>query len=104
MKKNIFEAKNAKELCSLLGLPVSQAPKLEIRRNLALAVKKEVEKHKWTHVEAAKKAQIGRTVLTAVLNGNLDHISTDRLIFIAHNLGLQIQLKMNYIHLNNSYR
>lgn len=51
-------------------------------------------KKKYTHAEAAKKADVGRTVITAIMNGDLRRISTDRLIDIAHNLGLTVQLKV----------
>ena len=39
-------------------------------------------------------AGVGRTVITAIANGNLGHISTDRLIDVAHSLGLRVQLKV----------
>ena len=39
-------------------------------------------------------AGVGRTVLTAILNGNTTHISTDRLIDIAQNLGLTVSLRV----------
>ena len=49
--KSYLEAKNAKELCKLLKL---------------------------TQAQAATKAGVGRTVITAIVNGNLESISKDR--------------------------
>ena len=94
MSKEFFEAKNTKQLCKLLGIPESEAAKIEIRRELVFAIKKMVEKHKWTHEKAAEEAGVGRTVITAILNGNLEKISTDRLIDNAHQIGLKVKLKV----------
>ncbi len=90
--KNYVETRNVKELCRVLGLPPTQAPKVEMRVDLAIAIKGIIMKKKYTHVEAAKKADVGRTVITAIMNGDLRRISTDRLIDIAHNLGLTVHL------------
>jgi predicted XRE-type DNA-binding protein len=92
--KNYFEAKNTKELCKLLGLPPSAAPKIEIRIELASAIRNELERQELTHAQAAKKTGVGRTVITAIANGNLKSISTDRLIDVAQGLGLKIQVKV----------
>ncbi len=92
--KSYFEAKNAKEICKLLGLPVSEAPKIEMRTQLVMAIKRAIERNKLTHAQAAVKADVGRTVITAIVNGNLESVSTDRLIDVAHNLGLKVQLKV----------
>ena len=94
MSKEYFEAKSTKELCKRLGLPASEANKVEIRRNLVLAIDKVIAQNKWTHEVSAKKANVGRTVITAILNGNIAKISTDKLIDIAQNLGLIVQIKV----------
>lgn len=59
-----------------------------------MAVKRVTERNGWTHAETAERAKVGRTVVTAIVNGNLRGVSTDRLIDIAHNLGLKLQLKV----------
>ena len=92
--KSYFEAKNLEDLCVLMGLPESEAPKLKIRLDLAKAIRRVIEKKDLTHVQASAKAGVGRTVMTAIANGNLDKISTDRLIDIAQALGLKLQLKV----------
>ena len=91
---NYLEAKNIKELCKALGLPKSHAPRVEIRRDLVIAIRRVVEEKGYTHAEAAKRAGVGRTVITSILNGNLARISTDRLMDIAHNLGLKLKLEV----------
>ncbi len=92
--KPYIEAKNPKDICKLLKLPLSEAPKIEIRVQLVSAIRRAIERGKLTQAQAAAKAGVGRTVITAIMNGNLESISTDRLIDIAHNLGLRLQLKV----------
>lgn len=94
MSKEFFEAKNTKQLCKILGIPESEAAKIEMRRDLVIAIKRTVEKNEWTHAQAAEEAEVGRTVMTAILNGNLDKISTDRLIDIAQRVGLKVKLNV----------
>ena len=92
--KNFKEAKNIQELCKMLGLPVSEAPKVKMRVDLAVAIRHLIERKKMTHLQAAEKSEVGRTVITAIMNGNLQKITTDRLIDIAQSLGLKVQLKI----------
>ena len=92
--KSYLEAKNARELCKVLGLPASEAPKIEMRTQLVVAIKRAIERGKLTHQEAAKKTDVGRTIITAIVNGNLESISTDRLIDVAQGLGIKMQLKV----------
>lgn len=96
MSKNreFFGAKSTKELCKLLGISEKEAEKIEIRRNLVIATKRIIERNEWTHEEAAGEAGVGRTVITAVVNGNLEKVSTDRLIGIAQELGLSVRLRV----------
>ncbi len=92
--KSYFEAKNLNELCSLLGLPESEAPKIRMRLDLVKGIRRVIEKKELTHAQAAQVSGMGRTVITAIMNGNLDKISTDRLIDVAQSLGLKLQLKV----------
>ena len=94
MGKNYIEARNTRELCEIMGLPESEAMKIEMRCDLVMAICEVIEKNGWTHAIAAKEAGVGRTVITAIMNGNLENISTDRLIDIAHGLSLRVQLKV----------
>ena len=94
MSKEFFEAKSTKQLCKILGVSESETGKMEMRRNLVISIKKTVKKNAWTHAVAAEEAGVGRTVITAILNGNLEKISTDRLIDIAHRIGLKLRLKV----------
>lgn len=65
-----------------------------IRQKLVAAIQEVVSERRITHTEASFESRVGRTVMTAILNNNLSKISTDRLIRIAHRLGLKIELKV----------
>ena len=65
-----------------------------MRSDLVVAIQKVVNKKKLTHVAAAKVAGVGRTVIASLMNGNSKHISTDRLIHIAEQLGLRVRLQV----------
>lgn len=92
--RSYIEAKSMSDLGKIMRLPKGQISKVEMRTNLAIAIKKYIEKMNLTHARAAEQAGVGRTVITSVMNGNTIHISTDRLIDIAQNLGLTITLKV----------
>ncbi|MBC7714022.1 MAG: XRE family transcriptional regulator [Rhizobacter sp.] len=88
------DAKNLEDLCGLLGLPETEVPKLQIRLEIVNGIRAALKKQNLTHQNAATKCGVGRTVITAVINGNLNKISTDRLIDIAQGLGLSLILKV----------
>lgn len=92
--KSYFEVNSVEQLCKLMGLDASVAPRIILRISLAKAIRSVIEKKKLTHAQAAEKTGVGRTVITAIVNGNLDRISTDRLLDIAQGLGLQYQLQV----------
>ena len=94
MRKNFVEVKGIKQLFKTFGLSEEEARKVKMRRNLFVAIKKHIQKNKWTHQKTALKAKVGRTVITAIMNGNLDNISTDKLIDIAQKIGLTVTLKV----------
>ena len=58
-----------------------------LRLRLSLAIKKAIEQRDLTHATAALIARTPRTSITAIANGNLDEVSLDRLVMIAHRLG-----------------
>jgi predicted XRE-type DNA-binding protein len=88
------EAKNLKELCRLLGVPLSEAPKIKMRIDLVGAIQKQITRKGYTHQQASERADVGRTVITAIMNGHLEKITTDRLIDIAQALGLKVRLEI----------
>ncbi len=93
MNKKV-DIKSLEELCERLGLPATEVPKLRLRLEIVKGIKNAIYKNNYTHQEASQICGVGRTVITAVVNGNLNKISTDRLIDIAQGLGLTLHLKV----------
>jgi predicted XRE-type DNA-binding protein len=89
-----IEVKTTEELCRVLGLPEKQAARIRVRIDLVMAIRRSVHRHDWTQVQAAERAKIGRTVMTAILNCKLGSISTDRLLDVAERLGIRFHLKV----------
>jgi len=48
-----------------------------------------------THAELAKRAATSRTRVTAILNGDLEHVSSDLLIRILASLGYQVRVSVS---------
>ncbi len=94
MSKPYSEIKNVSEICKALGLQKSQAARVEIRRDFVTAIFAKIKAKKLTHEKALELAGVGRTVITAVANGSIGKISTDRLVDIADGLGLDIAIKV----------
>jgi len=65
-----------------------------LRLRLSLAIKKAIEARGLTHANAALIARTPRTSLIAIANGNLERVSMDRLVAIAHRLGVAISLRL----------
>lgn len=66
-----------------------------LREILVTRIRDVVKQRRMTHTAASFDTRVGRTVITAILNGNLNKISTDRLLRIAYRLGLKIELKVS---------
>ena len=94
MSKPFIEIRNVEQLCKILGLPKSQVARVTIRRDLVLAIHDKIKAKKLTHEQAAKVAEVGRTVITAIVNGNIGKISTDKLIDVADRLGLDVHIRV----------
>ena len=94
MSKPYSEIKNVGQLCKALGLPKSQAARIEVRRDLVVAIHEKIKERKLTHLQAAKLAGVGRTVITGIMNGSIARVSTDKLLEIADRLGLEVHIKV----------
>ena len=88
------EARTTEDLCRALGLPRTHAPRVHMRVDLVAAIRRQIQRQSWTHGEAARRAGVGRTVITAIVNCNLGSISTDKLLDVAERLGIKVSLKV----------
>lgn len=65
-----------------------------LRLRLSLAITKAIEEQGLTHSDAGLIARTPRTSITAIANANLERVSMDRLVTIAHRLGVRISLRL----------
>jgi len=90
-------ARTPEALAQALGLAVAEAKEWQVQRTLLRRLRDIVEKEKITHAEVAKRAGTSRTRVTAILNDNLEHVSTDLLIRILGSLGYRVRISVSRV-------
>ena len=86
-------ARNSPELANVLGLSEADRVAVEFQLELAEQIALEVRRAGMTHVRLARLAGTSRPRLTALLNGNLEGVSTDLLLRILAALGVRVQIR-----------
>ena len=94
-KNKTLVASDSKELAEVLGLTDADRAALEIQLELAEQIGVEVRRAGMTHARLAELAGASRPRVTAILNGNLDGVSTDLLLRILAALGVRVRLKFH---------
>ena len=87
-------AKIPEALAEALGLSAAQAKEWQVQYALLQRLKEIVRKKRITHADIAKRARTSRTRVTAILNDNLENVSTDLLIRILGCLGYRVTLSV----------
>jgi predicted XRE-type DNA-binding protein len=82
------------ELAGALGLPRAVAKEWQVQYVLVGRLKKIARRQKLTHAEIAKRAGTSRTRITAILNDDLQHVSSDLLIRILATLGYRVKISV----------
>ena len=90
---NTLVARNSKELADALGLADADRAAIEIQLEFAEQIGVEVRRAQMTHAQLAQLAGASRPRVTAILNGNLDGVSTDLLLRILAALGVRVRLR-----------
>lgn len=88
-------ARNSKELADALGLTGADRAAMEIQFELAEQIALETRRAAMTHAQLAQLAGASRPRVTAILNGNLDGVSTDLLLRILAALGVRVRLRFH---------
>jgi predicted XRE-type DNA-binding protein len=88
-------ARNSKELADVLGLTDADRVAMEVQLELAERIGVEIRKAGMTHAQLAQLAGASRPRITAILNGNIDGVSTDLLLRILAALGVRVQLRFH---------
>jgi predicted XRE-type DNA-binding protein len=82
------------ELAAALGLSHGAAREWQIQHVLVKRLKEVARRQKMTHAEIAKRAGTSRTRVTAILNDDLEHVSSDLLIRILASLGYRVKVSV----------
>jgi predicted XRE-type DNA-binding protein len=79
-------------LAGALGLSSTEAREWQVQHALLTRLKEIVRQQQFTHAEIARRSRTSRTRVTAILNDDLEHVSTDLLIRILASLGYQVKV------------
>ena len=97
LKLKATVAKTPEALAKALGLSAAEAKEWRVQYDLLKRLKAIVQKEKITHAGLAKRAGTSRTRVTAILNGNLEHVSSDLLIRILGSLGYRVRISVSRV-------
>lgn len=87
-------AKTPEDLARAMGLPSAVAKEWQVQHALLKRLKEIVQRQEITHAQVAARAGTSRTRITAILNDDLEHVSTDLLIRILGSLGYQVKVSV----------
>jgi predicted XRE-type DNA-binding protein len=87
-------ANHPEQLAQILGLPAATAREWQVQYDLLKRLKEIVQRKKLTHTQVANVAGTSRTRITAILNDDLNHVSTDLLIRILGCLGYRVHVSV----------
>jgi plasmid maintenance system antidote protein VapI len=90
-------AKTPEALAEALGLSAAEAKEWQVQYVLLKRLREIVRREKITHAVIAKRAGTSRTRVTAILNGNLEHVTSDLLIRILGSLGYTVRISVSRV-------
>ena len=82
------------ELADAMGLSAAEAKEWQLQHALLKRLKEIVLRQGITDAEVAKRAGMSRAKITAILNGDLDHVSSDLLVRILAGLGYRVRVSV----------
>lgn len=90
-------ARTPEALAEALGLSAADGKQWRVQYALLKRLKEIVRKSKITHAEIAARAGTSRTRVTAILNDQLDNVSSDLLIRILGSLGYRVRVTVSRV-------
>ncbi len=87
-------ARTPAELAGALGFPAAAAKEWQVQYVLLKRLQDITRRKKLTHEEIARRAGTSRTRVTAILNDDLQHVSSDLLIRILASLGYRVRVSV----------
>ena len=80
-----------------LGFPGAEAQNMLLRTDLAIHIRKVVEKISITQAEAAKRAGITQPRMNDLVKGRTEKFTLDALVKVAVSFGYSVQLKLRKV-------
>jgi predicted XRE-type DNA-binding protein len=90
-------ARTPEALAEALGLSAAEAKEWQVQYVLLKRLREIVRREKITHAVIARRAGTSRTRVTAILNGNLEHVTSDLLIRILGSLGYTVRISVSRV-------
>ena len=90
-------ARTPEALAEALNLSAADAKEWQVPYELLKRLKGIVQREKFTHAEIAKRARTSRTRVTAILNNNLESVSSDLLIRVLGGLGYRVKVSVSRV-------
>jgi predicted XRE-type DNA-binding protein len=91
-------ARTPEEIAAVLRLSAAEAREWQVQHALLGRLKDIVDREKITHSDLAQRARTSRTRVTAILNGRLEHVSSDLLIRILGSIGYRVRVSVSKAH------
>src|SRR6266850_3182255 len=86
-KSKVTVTRTAAELAKALGLTPADGAEIALRSDLNSKIVEVVRRKGLTHAQVARLARTSRTRITAIMNRNARHVSTDLLLRVLYSLG-----------------
>lgn len=96
-KTKLIAAKTPEALAQALRLSGSESHEWQVQYALLKKLRQAVSAESLTHAEVAKRGGWSRTRVTAILNGNLDNVSSDLSIRLLSGLGYRVKVSVSRI-------
>jgi predicted XRE-type DNA-binding protein len=93
-KVTLTVARTPDDLAGALRLSAAEAREWQVQYALLKRLKEIARRQKLTHAAIAKRAGTSRTRVTAILNDDLEHVSSDLLIRILGSLGYRVRVSV----------
>jgi predicted XRE-type DNA-binding protein len=90
-------ARTPEALARTLGLSGSESHEWQVQHALLKKLRQVVQDECLTHAQVAQRGGSSRTRVTAILNGNLDNVSSDLLIRLLSALGYRVKVSVSRI-------
>lgn len=95
MRANARRDERPEALARALGLSGVESQGWQVQYSLLKALRRIVRDRALTYADVAQQAGSSRTRVTAILNGNLDNVSSDQLIRLLGALGCRVRVSVS---------